>query len=115
MLTKFQLDQAETGHKVLLRGMPRLKWCPPCSRVNSVSSLLSCRHVLECGAVQEARDHHGLQTFMNECVEEGHSTRQAYEFYVNGLDAKEMPVTREAYMARGAAIMEIYDTWKKMW
>ena len=114
MLTSFQLDQA-AGNKVPLRGKERKKWCPPCSEVNSTSSLLSCRHVLECGAVKEAVDRHGVQQFMDECVANGYSSLQAYEFFVNGLDAQEVPVGREEYLARGAAILDIYSDWKKKW
>ena len=114
VLTSFLLDQA-AGDKVPLRGEFRKKWWPPCSRVNSTSSLLSCRHVLQSEAVQEAMDRHGVQRFMNECVAHGYSSLQDYEFFLNGLDIDEVPVGKEEYMKRGAAIMDIYSEWKKKW
>ena len=114
-MTRFQLDQAETGHKVPLDGMTRKKWCPPCSKVNSVSSLLSCRHVLECGAVQEARDRHGLQAFTDDCMAKGNSSQQSYKFFVNGLDTDEVLLSKEELKKRGAAILEIFNEWRKKW
>ena len=115
VLTRFQLDQAETGHKVPLDGMTRKKYCPPCSKVDSVSSILSCRHVLECGAVQEARDRHGVTAFMDESMAKGYSSSQSYEFFVNGLEAEEVPLSVEEVKTRGAAILEIFNEWRKKW
>ena len=65
--------------------------------------------VLECGAVQEARDRHGLQAFTDDCMAKGNSSQQSYEFFVNGLDTDEVLLSREELKERGAAILDIFN------
>ena len=48
-------------------------------------------------------------------VARGGTRAQAFSDYVNGLDVEGVMVTREDYMARGAAVVEMYTAWLKEW
>ena len=116
MLTSLQLDQTRIGQKTPLEGRGRMKWCPPCSRVNSTSSLNTCRHLVEqCQVIQHIREKYDVTEFFDEVVERGGTRGQAYTYYVNGLDSEGVMVTREEFMARGAAVLEMFTAWEKEW
>ena len=116
MLTSLQLDQTRIGQKAPLEGRARQRWCPPCSKVNSTSSLNTCRHLVEqCQVVHHIRRKHNIDSFFDEVLQRGGSSAQAFRYYVNGLDSEGVPVAKENFMERGAALVEIHAAWLKSW
>jgi hypothetical protein len=116
MLTSLQLDQTRIGRKTPLEGRARMKWCLPCSKVNSTSCLNTCVHLVEeCQVVQHIRKKYDIQEYFEEVIARGGTRAKAFSDYVNGLDVEGVMVTREEYMARGAAVVEMHTAWLKEW
>ena len=83
-------------------------------KVNSTSWLNTCVQLVEqCQVIQHIREKYNIDKFFSEVVAQ--ALAQAFSDYVNGLDVEEVMVTREDYMAWGAAVVEMYTAWLKEW
>ena len=56
-----------------------------------------------------------LASFRNMCVAKGFSDEYTFELFVNGLDWNENPVPVEVFLARGADLKKLLDSFLSLW
>ena len=99
-ISKFRLGVAELGNREPRLGHQRERFCPLCS-TNQPNSEFHL--VCVCQAVSAKRSEIGLTSFINQCLYHGSSLKDAFCYFINGLDCYGKPVARADVLNRGVA------------